>query len=78
MAESKMMTLHEKLEIGVKCIELKKQGKFEEAERLHKKIPVPHYIAKFIKEHFGLEILLQGDWNLAEAEAEYGPDWLTK
>jgi hypothetical protein len=31
MPEYRTMTLHEKLELGVKSIELKKQGKFEEA-----------------------------------------------
>ena len=78
MSEGRMMTLHEKLELGIKSIELRKQGKFEEAERVHKQIPIPPYLAKFLKEHLGLEALLQGGWNLAEVEAEYGPDWLSK
>jgi hypothetical protein len=73
-----MMTLHEKLAIGMQSIELKKQGKFEEAERLHKQIPIPPYMAKFIKDYLGLKVLLEGGWNLSEVEAEYGSDWLTK
>jgi hypothetical protein len=72
------MTLHEKLAIGMKSFELEDQGKFEEAERLHKQIPIPPYIAKFIKDYLGLDTLLEGGWNLSEAEAEYGSDWLTK
>jgi hypothetical protein len=78
MPEYRTMTLHEKLELGVKSIELKKQGKLEESERLEKSIPLAPYLAKFIKDHFGLEELLESGWNLAEAEAEYGSDWLIK
>jgi hypothetical protein len=78
MPEYRMMTLHEKLELGVKSIELEKQGKFEEAEEIEKSIPLEPYLAKFIKDHLGLEALLKGGWNLVEAEAEYGSDWLIK
>jgi hypothetical protein len=34
-------------------------------------------MAKFIKDHFGAETLLSMGWNLSEAEAEYGSDWLS-
>jgi hypothetical protein len=78
MPEYRMMTLHEKLELGVKSIELEKQGKFEEAEEIEKSIPLAPYLAKFIKDHLGLDALLNYGWNLAEAEAEYGSDWLAE
>jgi hypothetical protein len=78
MPEYRMMTLHEKLELGVKSIELEKEGKFEEAEKIEKSIPLEPYLAKFIKDHLGLDALLKGGWNLVEAEAEYGSDWLTE
>jgi hypothetical protein len=78
MPQSQMMTLHEKLVIGVKSIELEKQGKFEEAERLMKSSPLSPYLAKFIKDYLGLDALLKSGWNLSEAEAEYGSVWLTK
>jgi hypothetical protein len=78
MPEYRMMTLHEKLELGVKSIELEKQGKFEEAEKIEKSSPLAPYLAKFIKDYLGLDALLKGGWNLAEAEADYGSDWLTK
>jgi hypothetical protein len=72
------MTLKEKLAIGMKSIELEKQGKFEEADRVHKQIPLPPYLAKFAKEKMGVDFLLNGGWNLSEAEAEYGYGWLNK
>ena len=72
------MTLHEKLAIGVKSIELEKQGKFEEAEKVLKQAPLPPYLAKFYKDHLGLEALKKTGWNLSEAEAEFGSDWLVK
>ena len=73
-----VMTLHEKLAIGVKAIELEKQGKFEEALLLQKSIPLPPFLAKWAKKRLGADFLIENGWNLAEAEAEYGPNWLTK
>ena len=78
MSQAQIMTLDEKLDLGIKVIELKKQGKFEEAERLDKTMPVPPYMAKFIKDHVGLDALLSMGRNLSEAEAEYGPEFLTR
>jgi hypothetical protein len=72
------MTLHEKLQIGMKSIELKKQGKLEEADKVKKQIPLPPYLAKFYKDHLGLDALLRSGWNLSEAAAEYGSDWLSQ
>jgi hypothetical protein len=72
------MTLHEKLQIRLKILELEKQGKLEEAEKLWQHIPMPPYLAKFAKEHLGPDFLTENGWNLSEANAEYGSDWLTK
>jgi hypothetical protein len=72
------MTLHEKLQIGMKCFELEDQGKMKEAEELHRQIPIPPYLARFYKKHLGLEALLDSGWNLWEAVEEYGPEFLTK
>jgi hypothetical protein len=72
------MTLDEKFAIGLKSIELEKQGKIEESIRVHKQIPLPPYLAKFAKEKMGVDFLINGGWNLSEAEEEYGPDWLNK
>ena len=78
MAQAQIMTLHEKLDLGMKAIELEKQGKYDEAEVVEKKIPLAPYLAKFLKDHLGSEALLQGNWNLAEADAEYGTGWISK
>ena len=70
------MSLDEKLSISNRAIELKKAGDREGYERLMKTIPLPSYHAKVIKEKFGPEYL-EG-WNLAEAEAEFGQNWLDR
>jgi hypothetical protein len=62
----------------MKSLELEKQGKLEEAEKLKKQIPLAPYLAKFLKDHLGIDALLQGGWNLSETVAEYGPDFLSK
>ena len=77
MPQAQLMTLHEKLQLGVKSIELEKQGKFEEAKRVSRQIPLAPHLAKFLKDHIGTEALLQAGWNLSEAEEEYGADWLS-
>ncbi|MDR3247443.1 MAG: hypothetical protein LBT39_01540 [Treponema sp.] len=78
MPQSQIMTLDQKLDLGMKSIELEKQGKKEEATKLWRSVPLAPYLAKFIKDYLGSDALLRGGWNLAEAEAEYGPDWLAK
>jgi hypothetical protein len=78
MPQVQTMSLHDKLAIGMKVLELEKEGKFEEADQLEHTIPLPAYLAKWSKKRFGAEILLKTGWNLSEAEAEYGPDWLSK
>jgi hypothetical protein len=76
MQEYKPMTLHEKLHIGVKAIELEKQGKIEEATRLERSIPLSPVMAKFIKDYLGADVLIQSGWNLYEADAKFGSGWL--
>jgi hypothetical protein len=74
----KTMTLHEKLTTGAKVVELEKEGKFEEAEVLHKTIPLAPYLAKFLKDHIGVDALLKSGVNLCEANETYGSDWLSR
>jgi hypothetical protein len=78
MPQTQTMTLHEKLSLSVKAIELEKQGKLEEAEKIRQQIPMPPYLAKFAKEHLGPDFLIKYGWNLTEAEAEYGSGWLNQ
>jgi hypothetical protein len=77
MPQTEIMSLREQLAIGMQVFELEKQGKFEEADKLEHTIPLPAYLAKWAKKRFGAEILLKTGWNLAEADAEYGHDWLS-
>jgi hypothetical protein len=72
------MTLDEKLDIVVKSVELKDAGKLEEADRVWKQIPLAPYLAKWCKDMIGPEFLIQCRYNLSEAEAEFGKDWLTR
>ena len=74
--ESKLMTEHEKADIFMRSLELENAGQEEEALALRRTMPMPAYLAMFFKEKLGAETLLELDWNLAEAEAEYGSDWL--
>ena len=72
------MTLQEKLAMQVKSIELKQQGKFEEADRLERSIPVEPWLAEWGKKYMGADFLINGGWNLSEAEEAFGHDWLTR
>jgi hypothetical protein len=72
------MTIGEKLDLRMKSLELEKQGNLEEADRVRKQVPLQPYLAKFYKDHLGLDALLKTGWNLSEAEAEFGSDWLAK
>jgi hypothetical protein len=71
------MTIDEKLTVSNEAIALKNAGDNEGYDRLMKTIPMPPYHAKFLKEKMGLDVLLQLGWNLSEAEAEFGSDWLS-
>ena len=72
------MTLDEKLAIACKAAALHDAGDEEGASRLIKTAPLPFYIAKVIKEKVGVDYLINSGWNLSEAEAEFGSDWLIR
>jgi hypothetical protein len=78
MPQGKTMTIEEKLAIGCKAAELWKAGDKEGASRLTRSMPMPPYLAKMYKEKVGLKPLIESGWNLSEAEAEFGPDFLSK
>ena len=72
------MTIEEKLEVSNKAIALKKAGDREGYTRLLRTAPMPAYLAKLMKEKMGADYLIKGGWNLVEAEAEFGSDWLSR
>jgi hypothetical protein len=74
----KLMTDEEIGDVIMESHRLREAGRMEEATALHRTIPVPAYLAKLFKEKVGAEFLINGGWNLAEAEAEFGSDWLDR
>jgi hypothetical protein len=72
------MNLHERLQMGVKCAELEQAGKKDEAMKLAKTIPMPPWLAEWNKKYIGADYLRNSGWNLSEAEAEFGSDWLDR
>ena len=71
------MTLDEKLDISRRAFELLDAGDREGYNRLMKTAPLPPYLAKVLKEKVGTDFLINGGWNLSEAEAEFGQGWLS-
>jgi hypothetical protein len=72
------MTLDEKLTISRKAFERLEAGDEEGFSRILRTAPMPPYLAKVYKEKVGVKQLIESGWNLSEAEAEFGPDWLNK
>jgi hypothetical protein len=78
MRGDQTMTVEEKLDIMMKAIALEKSGDSEGSSRVTKSIPMPPYLAKVMKEKVGVDYLLNSGWNLSEAEAEFGFNWLSR
>jgi len=73
-----LMTKSEQLTILARAAELWKEGKDEESTALTKTVPMPPFLAKIMKEKVGADYLINGGWNLSEAEVEFGKDWLSR
>jgi hypothetical protein len=72
------ITLDEKFAIVDRALEYKNAGNTAEYERImRQEMPLPPYLARFAKSHLGTDFLVKGGFNLSEAEAEFGSDWLT-
>jgi hypothetical protein len=78
MPKAQTMTIEEKMDTLMKARALEKAGDYEAASRLTRSIPMPPYLAKIYKEKVGADHLVNSGWNLSEAEAEFGSDWLSK
>ena len=78
MTQIETMTLDEKFAIAHRAFECLDAGDREGYTRLIRSAPMPSYLAKTMKEKMGADFLMQGGWNLSEAEAEFGADWLSK
>ena len=71
------MTIDEKLAISNRAFSMIEAGNEEEGRRLLRTAPMPAYLAKVMKETMGTDFLLKGGYNLSEAEAEFGRNWLS-
>jgi hypothetical protein len=74
----RLMSDHEKAAVWRQAMALRRAGKVEESRALAKTAPMPPFLAKFCKEHGLTDFLIESQWNMAEAEAEFGQDWLTR
>jgi hypothetical protein len=72
------MTNDEKLEVSLRSIALRKAGKEKEAMEVAKTRPLSPAIAAVLKKRMGAQWLKDSGWNLAEAEAKFGPGWINK
>jgi hypothetical protein len=70
------MTLHDKLQIIGKSAKLREAGKEEEAMKMAMSVPLSPWMAEWYKKYIGVEYLRTSGWNLSEAEAVYGSNWL--
>jgi len=78
MSKVETMSFDEKSAILLKSYALEDAGDIEGAKRLKRSVPMPPYLAKVMKEKMGIDYLIKGGWNLSEAEAEFGADWLSR
>jgi hypothetical protein len=69
-------TPEQELEIIEQSTAAAARGDEEEAMRITQQMPLVPWLAKALKEIFGKEYL-EG-WDLSEAEAVYGKDWLNQ
>lgn len=69
-------TVLEAADLGHKWLELKEQGKHEEAEKVRLEIPLIPGIANNYKEQYGIKALIESGINLSEAVKYYGKEWL--
>lgn len=72
------LTNDEKFEIIQKAQEARKRGDGEEADRILQQLPLAPHLAKSLKRQIGSTELLKAGFDLSEAEAAYGPNWLSE
>lgn len=72
------LTREETLKIIQDAQAARRRGDYEEASRISKQLPLAPHLAMFLKEELGPENLITEGYDLSEAEAEYGKDWLIK
>jgi hypothetical protein len=72
------MTHEERSDIYYEVALLDEQGKEDEAMALFMTAPLPAHIARIAKKVYGADFLIKSGYDLSDAEAEYGKDWLNR
>ena len=70
------MTEHEKIAVMARVWQLRDAGKEGEAHALQATLPLPPYLAKLFKKLHGADYLIKSGYNLSDAEAAFGQNWL--
>lgn len=72
----KHFTIDEAGDLVVQAMELEGQGRYEEAEKLSMQVPLLPGIADNFKRDYGMQYLIDKQFNLSRAVEEFGEDWL--
>jgi hypothetical protein len=72
------LTSEEKFRIIQQSLEARERGDIEEADRIAKRLPLAPHLAKSLKESIGPEELSKSGFDLSEAEAAFGQNWLSQ
>jgi hypothetical protein len=78
MPQAQNMALDDKSAIAEKAHAYMSVGNMKECARILRQLPLAPYLAEFAKSRLGADFLINGGFNLSEAEAEFGQDWLNK
>lgn len=70
------MSTSEAAELAIRATELEELGKFEEAENLLMQLPILPGIADNLKDKYGIQYLIDKQYNLSLAVKEFGKEWL--
>ncbi|MDR3324593.1 MAG: hypothetical protein LBS82_01205 [Spirochaetaceae bacterium] len=75
MTEEEAYELDELLTKTTPGVDPAVQGPFIKRRAMKERFTVESHV---LEDRLGLDALLEGGWNLAEATAEYGPDFLSE
>ncbi len=72
----RLMSDEERIDLIKRANKAWKEGDFELSSKLKGQLPIAPHLAQFYLEEYGKEELLAAGFNLSDAEAEYGKNWL--
>ena len=74
----KRYTHEEKMNIFMRAIALREEGKKEEATKVLREAPLDWRTAKILKETIGIDAMIDNNSNLSEAVDHFGMEWLER